>query len=197
MSATNWKSVNKQDLILEVWEALDCESVGGRELEQIQEALHQRFGEGGQESPASIARLVADEGAALRHPEVLECDNNWRRRRLEAQGYEQKLDFSDLDQAIASFAVLNEIQNDLSTQDSPGRNRLREVVSNARQHALLVARSKILGGQERERAKEISQWLMVWLQSPQLFNDWLELRLGSSEFRSKFPDLKRSTNKTN
>ena len=69
-----WRSRTKQDLVIEVWEALDCESVGARELEQIQEALRERFGEGALASPAAIARMVADEGAVLRHPEVCECD---------------------------------------------------------------------------------------------------------------------------
>ena len=183
----DWKSANKQELILEVWEALDCESVGGRELEQIQEVLQQRFGEGGQESPAAIARAVADEGAVLRHPEVLECDRVWRLRQLALHPYEQQLNFSDFDKAIASFEVLREIQQGIG--DSNGLKGLRDVVSHARQDTLLLARSRILGTTERERAKEISQWLTVWIQSPQLFSDWLELRLRSPEFRNKFPDF--------
>jgi len=184
---TKWKAANKQELILEVWEALDCESVGGRELEQIQEVLQQRFGEGGQESPAAIARVVADEGAVLRHPEVFECDKNWRQRRLSDQQYEQELEFSDFRKAVASLGLLDKTQREVSSQDGSAVNRLRDVVANARLNAMMVSRSKILGAEERERAKEIAQWLTVWLQSPQLFTDWLELRLRSTEFRNKFP----------
>ena len=58
----NWNARTKHDLIIEVWEYLDCESVGARELEQIQQALGERFGAGALQSPASIARTVADEG---------------------------------------------------------------------------------------------------------------------------------------
>ena len=177
---TKWTATNKQELIIEVWEALDCESVGCRELEKIQEALHQRFGPGGQESPAAIARVVADEGAVLRHPEVLECDSKWRLQYLQAQAFELDLDFSDFDRALASFSVLEKEQ----TSDG----RLRTVVTNARQNQILISRSKIVGPADRERAKEISQWLLVWLQSPKLFSDWLDLRLRSEEFRNKFPN---------
>ena len=182
-----WRAVNKQELILEVWEALDCESVGSRELEEIQQALQQRFGDGGNESPAAIARLVADEGAVLRHPEVFECDQNWRLRRLQLQSFEQQLDFSEFDKAVASFSVLDKVQE----SDGAAASRLLDVVSNARQNVLAVSRSKIVDSAERERAKEISQWLIVWLQSPQLFSDWLDLRLRSDEFRNKFPDYRR------
>lgn len=185
-----WRAANKQELILEVWEALDCESVGSRELEQIQEALHQRFGEGGQESPAAIARTVADEGAVLRHPEIFECDKNWRLRRLSSHAYEQELDFSDFDRAIASFDVLDKTLLSISAHDGDAVTKLRDAVSNSRQNVLLHSRSKILGADEREHAKEISQWLAVWLQSPQLFSDWLELRKRSTEFRNKFPNVR-------
>ena len=54
--SVKWKSRTRHDLIIEVWEDLDCESVGARELEQIQEVLREKFGEGARDSPASIAR---------------------------------------------------------------------------------------------------------------------------------------------
>ena len=181
-STTKWTATNKQDLIIEVWEALDCESVGCGELEKIQEALHQRFGTGGQESPAAIARVVADEGAVLRHPEVLECDSKWRLQYLQGQVFERELDFSDFNKAVASLSAIEKAQ-------ASGDGRLGEVVTNARQNLILVSRSRILDPADRERAKEISHWLLVWLQSPQLFSDWLTLRLRSPEFRSKFPDV--------
>ena len=56
MTVKGWNARSRQDLIIEVWEDLDCESVGARELEQIQHALREQYGEGGLESPAAIAR---------------------------------------------------------------------------------------------------------------------------------------------
>ena len=181
-STTKWTATNKHDLIIEVWEALDCESVGCQELEQIQEALQQRFGAGGLESPAAIARVVADEGAVLRHPEVLECDSKWRLQYLQSKAFERDLDFSDFNKAVATFSILEKAQ-------ASGDGRLREVVTYLRQHHILISRSRVVESRDREHAKEISHWLLVWLQSPQLFSDWLDLRLRSDEFRSKFPRL--------
>ena len=71
-------ALTKNDFVVSVWEALDCESVGSRELEQIQREVAGRFGDAPTDSPAAIARMLADEGACLRHPEVLECDSQWR-----------------------------------------------------------------------------------------------------------------------
>jgi hypothetical protein len=179
-----WHARNKRDLIIEVWEYLDCESVGSRELREIQQALRERFGDGAWESPASIARIVADEGAVLRHPEVFEYDLKWRERNLANNIPGGELKFASISDALDSFARLEK----LHTNADEGRlNQLRATVVRARQDSQLIARSKILEEGEREQAKEIHQWLTVWLQSPQLFSDWLELRRRSPEFRKKFP----------
>ena len=188
-----WNSRTKHDLIIEVWEALDCESVGARELEQIQQALGEKFGEGARESPAAIARTVADEGAVLRHPEVSDCDLKWRKQNLDERSFQTGLDFSSLSTAFASMVKLEEerleLQMQLQTNDATkGRTELRNIVVSARKDSLLRARSKIIDADERQQAKEISEWLTIWLQAPELFSDWLDLRRRSPEFRKRFPE---------
>ena len=64
---------------------------------------------------------------------------------------------------------------------------LREIVVAARKDLLLKTRSKIIERDVLERLQEAAQWLTVWLQSPELFSDWLDLRRGSAEFRKRFP----------
>jgi hypothetical protein len=188
-SELRWKSRTKHDLVIEVWEALDCESVGARELAQIQQALREKFGEGAVESPAAIARTVADEGAVLRHPEVFDCDLRWREQNLDGRSFQQVLDFSGLPTAFASMVKVEEKRLELQTiEDTKGQAELRDIVTSARKDLLLRARSKINDEDRREEAKEISQWLTVWLQAPKLFSDWLDLRRRSPEFRKKFPE---------
>jgi hypothetical protein len=192
MIARSWSARNKRDLIIEVWEYLDCESVGASELEQIQQALTEKFGAGAVTSPASIARTVADEGAVLRHPEVFQCDVNWREQNLKRWEFRQRLDFSDFSSAFASVVRLEEKRLQLQLSDEAtgaiGLRELREIVVAVRKDSLLQARSKILDSSVRERLKEISEWLTVWLQSPELFSDWLDLRRRSPEYKKKFPE---------
>ena len=189
MIAKNWRARNRQDLIIEVWEYLDCESVGAQELEQIQQALVARFGEGAAASPASIARTVADEGAVLRHPEVFECDLKWREQYRKRFAFREGLDFSDLSLAFDSVVRLEEKRMQLQAEnEGAGLKELRDIVATARKDLLLRSRSKIIESGVRAQLKEISEWLTVWLQSPELFSDWLDLRRRSPEFRAKFPD---------
>jgi hypothetical protein len=189
MSVKSWRARTRRDLIIEVWEALDCESVGVRELEQIQQELGEKFGAGALESPASIARVVADEGAVLRHPEVFACDLKWRERQPTNQGLQTQLDFSDVTQAFQAVVTLEERRLELKDNaDEKGQTQLRDIVASVRKDLLLRARSQIIDKHQREQAKEISEWLRVWLQAPELFSDWLDLRRRSPEFRKKFPE---------
>ena len=197
MLKTNWKSRTKRDLIIEVWEFLDCESVGDAELRQIQQALRARFGEGATDSPAAIARVVADEGARLRHPEVFECDRKWREENLSRAAFAAELDFSNLSSAFTSVVKLEEKRMELQAgSESEALKDLRESVTVISKDLALRARSKIIEDAQKAQLKEVSHWLTVWLQSPELFSDWLDLRRRSPEFRKKFgedsPDTKLS-----
>lgn len=183
----SWKSRTRQDLIIEVWEALDCESVGTQELEEIQRALRQKFGEGALESPASIARTVADEGAVLRHPEVFACDAKWREQVIAGGAQLEPLGFSNLAQASDSIRKLESWRRQFA-DDAKQVNlrRLQQLALKTKQDLQLVARSRVVDARSRLEAGEIVHWLTVWLQDPAIFADWLDLRMRSAEFVEKF-----------
>ena len=177
----------KRDLVIAVWESLDCETVGAKELERIQREVAKRFGEGAVESPAALARTLADEGALLRHPEVLECDAKWRQRKLSQPAVQIELELSTLSTAAASLGELENRRRELAqAQDENRLRELREAALKHKQDRLVIARSLVLSELERAEAKEIVGWLDVWLRTPELFAEWLELRRLSPEFRRRF-----------
>ena len=101
-----WQSRTKTDLMIEVWEKLDCESIGRREIEAIEIAVAERFGARAVEPPLVVARLLADEGAELRHAEIMELDVE---RRLESPYdamFRNVLKFADFKQTIQSLRRL-------------------------------------------------------------------------------------------
>ena len=181
----------KRDLIIEVWEALDCESVGASELEQIQSALLDRFGDGAVDSPASIARTLADEGAVLRHPEVLDFDTEWREQNLSDLISPNELNFSGLENAAESIKKLDTIRQRLDPQLE--HQAVRELVLKIKDELQAMARSRIVGERERLEADEIVRWLTVWLQEPELFEEWLSLRQRSSEYKADFDPRNQTT----
>lgn len=184
-----WESRTRHDLIIEVWEELDCESVGARELEQIQQALREKFGEGALESPASIARSVADEGAVLRHPEVFNYDTKWRERLISGDVPLESLNFSSLVEASESIRKLESWRRGFAEEgEQLELRRLQEFALKTKQDLQLVARSRVVEAKRRFEAGEIVQWLTIWMQDPALFEDWLSLRKRSAGFVEKFPD---------
>jgi hypothetical protein len=188
MENRKWRARHKSDLIIEVWEHLDCESVGAHELETIQQEVRHRFGEGAVDSPAAIARLLAEEGAVLRHPEVLDFDTEWRQQLYAS--FPAGLDFSSLSAAAASMASLETWRKESEQQRCETRSRLlNEFLADAAAELSFKSNSQMFTRRQQTEANEIRQWLSVWKQTPELFPDWLELRLGSSEFRTLFPDF--------
>lgn len=182
-----WKSRTKNDLIIEVWEALDCESVGARELLAIETAVQARFGQSAVDSPMKMARLLADEGAELRHSEIMELDVA---RRLESPYdamFRNILKFSDFRQTLASIRNLDNLRRKfLSENDKEGLRLVRETALRGKSRAQMIAGNEKVDEQKRAEKAEIAEWFTIWLQSPEIFENWVGLRQNSRDFKEKF-----------
>ena len=192
MSQPEWKARTKRDLIIEVWERLDCESVGTRELEAIVEVVRGRFGEGAVESPAALARLLADEGAELRHAEVLEMDARWRAADPYEAMFRNVLKFSTFEEAAASIKRLDNLRRQFQRRgDREGLRRVSETVLKGKHRAQMIARNQAVNERKRAEKAEIAEWFTVWLNQPEIFSDWLALRQRAPDFRARFGDEKQ------
>jgi hypothetical protein len=188
MSKHAWQARTKRELIIEVWEHLDCETVGARELAEIAAVLSERFGAGAVESPAQLARLLADEGAELRHAEVLEADARWRARDPYEAMFRNVLRFADFAQAAASLKRLENLRREFARKkDQEGLRRVRELAMKGKRRAQMIARNRAVNERKRAEKLEIAEWFTVWLQTPELFQDWLALRQRAPDFQRRFP----------
>lgn len=187
MIETKWKARTKQDLMIEVWEALDCESVGAKELITINEEIKKRYGEGAVESPVAIARLLADEGAELRHAEVLDLNVQWLTRDSNDALFRNVLKFADFKQAENTIKTLESLRKKfLSENDKKGLLRVIETAKKGKQRAEMISRNQKVDEQKRAEKAEISEWFTIWLKQPDLFQNWLAVRKRSKDFQEKF-----------
>ena len=182
-----WQSRTKHDLIIEVWEKLDCENVGAIEVEAIEEAVRGRFGDAAVDSPMGIARLLADEGAALRHSEIMEL---WVRRFTD-QPHEAEfrnlIKTGDLDSIERSIRRAENLRKKFMTDnDKDGLRQLRDEVIDVKSRLKSESRDKTFHCSIRQMYAEMTEWLTLWLQSPELFENWLKLRKNSGEFKKRF-----------
>lgn len=173
--------LTKEQFIIDVWDRIEKEVVSASELTVIEKAVVEKFGTA--VSPASIARILADHGVRLGHPEILQADIRWREEQLLFTS--EQLEFANLE---AAKALLNKIEQ-LRLQfenDSTMLERLRQTVRQFKTDMDFLAGSPRAGQKRRELAREVAQWLVVWLQNPQIFAEWLALRQNTVEFRERF-----------
>src|SRR5678815_891492 len=102
----------KELLIIDAWKPLDRDVVGAAELESIRETIVNRFG--ADVSPASIARALADHGARLGHPEILQADVRWRESHLFFKP--EDLTFGTLEEATALMDKIESLRRQLETE---------------------------------------------------------------------------------
>ena len=178
----------KTDLIIEKWEELDCESVGAKEIIAIEEAVRERFGQRAVDSPMVTARLLADEGAELRHSEIMEL---YLDRAEETPPHEAALrnlfDLSNLDSTERSLKKAENLRRKLQKEnDKEGLRLLREDAIEAKKSAQKAAQDKALSDDARGIQAEAAEWITLWLQSPELFETWVRMRRGSKNFKAAF-----------
>src|SRR5688500_13589330 len=189
MAKTRWQARTKHELMIEVWEHLDCETVGARELEAITAAVRERFGEGAEESPAIVARLLADEGAELRHAEVLELDARWRTQDPYEAMFRNVLKFSTFDEAASSIKRLDNLRKQFERKgDREGLRLVRDAALRGKQRAQMIARNAKVAERKRAEKEEMAEWFTVWLRQPEIFEDWLALRREAKDFRARFSE---------
>lgn len=161
---------------------METDTVGGAEISRIQEAIAESLSADSRDviqiGPASIARILADEGARLRHPEILEADVHWRERQ-EMISFPGELNDSSLIQLVFSFIEKSQCREFDNKQSA--RKYMRQMALKLKSEFELIATHR--NDLEGEVAKEVSQWLKVFLETPEIARDWLALRIATPEYK--------------
>ena len=185
-------SRNKTDLIIEVWEKLDCENVGAAEIEAIESVIVDQYGPAALDSPMVIARLLANEGADLRHSEIMDLYVERSSDRPYDAALRNVLKIDDLQSAARSIRNLESLrQKYKSGNDKEGLRLIRATALRGKQTAMENADRINANSVIQMVNVEIAQWLTVWLQMPEGFDSWVELRQASPDFIGKFGDVRQ------
>lgn len=95
---------------------------------------------------------------------------------------------SDLDSAFASLQEVDAIYREYrEASDRLGTSLARELVAGGAQRAKSMAANSRVTPEKRREKEEIAKWFKVWLEVPDLFFDWVEMRQNSEEFGKLFP----------
>ena len=99
------------------------------------------------------------------------------------------LHFSSLEEAEMCLIRLDELLRKFSTEgERAAAERVREVGRLGRRRAEMIAHNHKVDPQKRAEKLEIAHWFAIWLETPDTFFDWLEVRKQTPEFRKNFDE---------
>lgn len=178
------KRPSKKEFVLEIYDREAMGEVTAREIAIINQALIEEFGEGGSMTPAEIARVLVDEDLPVRFEQIFRMTTPTVKYENLFDGLSFNQSLEEAESSLRQIAALDRQFARLA--DRTGRRFARETALTAKQNALALANSPALTLHQQDEQREIAQWFTVWLQTPSLFDEWLELRKGSPDFRRVF-----------
>jgi hypothetical protein len=95
------------------------------------------------------------------------------------------LQFSTFEEAEKTIRDLEKIcRKYAASRDKKGMEYCRKIALLGRGRAELISRNHRVSALKRRQKKEISEWFRLWLETPDLFDDWLKMRKLTEEFRT-------------
>jgi hypothetical protein len=171
----------KKEMILEIARELDVPRFTPAEVEQIRRQLVTRLGAVGKTVPDYIADVL--EAAGMRVTLATNIDAEG----LYEEEFQDLLHFATLEDAEMCIVRLDELWRKFHEEgEKVAEERVLEVARLGRRRAEMIARNHKVDAQKRAEKEEAMQWFKVWLETPDAFFDWLEVRKASADFQSRF-----------
>lgn len=176
------ESPKKKTLILEAARALGRPSFTPAEIEQIRRQLIAQLGEAGKTSADYIVSVLEDAGMRVVRSTSSDTEGRYE------EEFTDLLHFSTLDEAEMCLVRLDELLRKFIVEgEQAAAERVREVARLGRRRAEMIARNQKVDARKRADKEEVAHWFAIWLETPDAFFDWLEVRKQSPEFQRQFP----------
>lgn len=178
---TREKKQPKREMILAAAGELRKTSYSSAEIEQVRRRLVAQWGEAGKTSADYVASVLAQAG--LRVVRSVQADTEGRYE----EEFRDLLHFSTFEEAEVCLVRLDELFRKFAVEgERAAAARVREVAQLGRRRAEMIARNAKVDRVKRAEKEEVARWFGVWLEQPDAFFDWLEIRKQSPEFLKQF-----------
>jgi len=181
------KKASKKQLILSLRQEKGLQRAGEQEVREIQAEIRRRLGTEKPPSLSYIARILREAGIPVDYQDRFADPPMREPYATQLHGI---LHFHDLASAEESLRKLDAVYRQYrEAADREGTMLVRALVLKGKQRAASLGSSPRVRPEKRQEKQEIARWFRVWLETPDLFFDWLELRKQSEEFQQMFPGL--------
>jgi hypothetical protein len=176
-------SPTKKALILEAAEDLGKPRFTPAEIEQIRRKLIAQLGAQGKTSADYIVSVLEEAGMKVVWSTKSDTEGRYE------EEFADLLHFSTLEEAEMCIVRLDELFRKFQHEhERAGAERVREVARLGRRRAEMISRNHKVDAAKRAAKEEIAHWFGIWLETPDAFFDWLEVRKQSPDFLKKFPN---------
>lgn len=174
----------KKEMILETASEISTARWTAAEIEQLRRKLLAEHGEAGKTGADYIADVLKDAGYKVALSLQEEAEEQYE------EEFEDLLHFKTLQDAEVSLMRLDELMRRFQAHDEKvAVERVLNVARLGKRRAEMIARNSKVERPKREEKQEIANWFRIWLETPDAFFDWLDVRKRSPEFRERFPHL--------
>src|SRR5580765_15393 len=165
---------SKKALILQTARAIGAQKFTPAEIEQLRRRLVAEHGEAGKTGGDYIADVLKSAGFRV----VLS----------QQEEFEDLLHFKTLEDAELSIMRLDELMRKFQAhQERAAVERVLNVARLGKRRAEMISRNPKVEPAKRDEKIEIANWFRIWLETPDAFFDWLDVRKQSPDFQAKFP----------
>lgn len=175
---------NKKAMILETAREISVQSWTPAEIDQLRRRLIAEHGEAGKTGSEYIADVLKDAGYRVRLSLQEEAEEQYE------EEFEDLLHFKTLSDAEVCIMRLDELMRKFRAHcERAAVERVLDVARLGKRRAEMIAHNHKVEPHKRDEKVEIANWFRIWLETPDAFFDWLDVRKQSPEFLAKFPHL--------
>jgi len=174
----------KKTMIIEAARELGLQRWSTAEIDQLRRKLIAAHGEAGKSTNDYISEVLESMGWKVQVSEREEAEERFE------EEFEDILHFKTLQDAEVSLTRLDELYRRFQTHgEKAAVERVLEIARLGKRRAEMISHNRKVEASKREEKKEIAEWFRIWLETPEAFFDWLEVRKASPDFRQKFGDI--------
>ncbi len=174
----------KKALILETAQEIGAQNWTPAEIDQLRRRLVAEHGEAGKTGSDYIAEVLKSAG----HKVLLSLQEEAEEQYEEE--FEDLLHFKTLEDAEVSIMRLDELMRKFRGQgEHAAVERVLNIARLGKRRAEMISRNHKVEARKRAEKEEIAGWFRIWLETPDAFFDWVDVRKQAPEFRAKFPQL--------
>jgi len=175
---------HKKEMILEAAHEIGAQKWSVAESDQLRRKLMTDHGEAGKTGNEYIADVLKGAGWKVQLSEREEAEERFE------EEFEDILHFSTLQDAEVSLTRLDELLRRFRAHgEKAAVERVMEIARLGKRRAEMISRNRKVEEHKRQEKKEIAEWFRIWLETPDAFFDWLEVRKASPEFHANFGEI--------